>query len=118
MTQLLACWPRDPSGSHGQGRTIVFPAINRSNNSELGGAVRRNKKPVGPAAAQMAIVHELAQPIADRARRAHFVAAVAEQLSTTPTPGSGAVYRIARGLQRQYFDPPIDPRIGQSQRRA
>jgi hypothetical protein len=35
MTQLLACWPRDPSGSHGQGRTIVFPAINRSNNSDL-----------------------------------------------------------------------------------
>ena len=39
--------------------------------------------PVGLAAAEMAIVHELAQPIADRARRAHFVAAVAEQLSTT-----------------------------------
>jgi hypothetical protein len=114
MTQLLACWPRDPSGSHGQGRTIVFPAINRSNNSELGGAVRRNKKPVGLAAAEMAIVHELAQPIADRARWAHFVAAVAEQLSTTP----GAVHRIARGLQRQYFDPQTDPRIGQIQRRA
>jgi hypothetical protein len=47
----------------------------------------------------------LAQPI-DQRRRSEFLQAVAAQLETCPEPGPGAVHRIARAVQRRFFDPP------------
>ena len=63
--------------------------------------------------ADLATVLALAQPIADQARRADFVAAV-----TAAAPqGPGQTHRIARDLQRQFFDPPTDTREGTPQPR-
>jgi hypothetical protein len=55
--------------------------------------------------AEMDLLHRLALPIAP-ARRSEFLAAVALELETAGGVGEGAVHRVARQLQRQFWEPP------------
>ena len=75
--------------------------------------------PVALAAETLAIVHDLARPIAPE-RQADFVAAVAERLDGASALGPGVVFRAAAEVQRSYFTPILDPRVGApvSRRRA
>jgi hypothetical protein len=54
---------------------------------------------------EQALVIALAQPIAPPRREA-FVQAVEQRLGASPVIGPGAAHRIAREVQRDYFDPP------------
>jgi hypothetical protein len=57
-------------------------------------------------AAELDLLHRLALPIAP-ARRPEFLAAVAAALELeTSGSGEGAVHRVARQLQRQFWEPP------------
>jgi hypothetical protein len=60
----------------------------------------------------------LAQPI-DQRLRTEFLTAVAAELEAAATqtgvgPGPGAVHRVARTVQRRFFDP---PQLGESKYR-
>jgi hypothetical protein len=63
------------------------------------------------AAADLAVVYELARPL-EPARQSAYVAAVRERLEASAVVGPGQTHRIARDLQRQYFDPIEDTRAG------
>jgi hypothetical protein len=57
------------------------------------------------------ILLELAQPI-DQKQRSAFLAAVAAELKANGQPGAvgiGSVHRVARTVQRRFFDPPQLP---------
>ena len=73
--------------------------------------------PLSLSAENLDLVLGLARPL-EEGRRGAFLQAVAEQLAAEPMAGPGAVHRIARGLQRQFFDPPADPRLGSAQHRS
>jgi hypothetical protein len=51
------------------------------------------------------VVMNLALPI-ELTKRAAFLEAVAAALADVPQPGPGAVHRVARVIQRQFFVPP------------
>lgn len=66
--------------------------------------------PVTITAAELSILHALAAPI-ELQKRAEFLTEVAEALeraggSSTSSLGEGAVHRVARVVQRRYFDAP------------
>ena len=63
------------------------------------------------AASDLDIVFSLASPL-EPTRQSAFVAAVRERLEAAALAGPGND-RIARDLQRQYFDPPVDTRTGE-----
>ena len=55
---------------------------------------------------EMALLTELAQPIDQRLRH-DFLRAVAAELEARPAAiGEGAVHRIARAVQRRFWEPP------------
>jgi hypothetical protein len=55
---------------------------------------------------EMALLTELAAPI-DRRLRPDFLRAVAVELEARPSAiGEGAIHRIARQVQRQFWQPP------------
>ena len=61
---------------------------------------------------------ELAAPI-DQKQRAAFLAAVAAELETSGPAGAvgiGSVHRVARNVQRRFFDPPQLPNAGKMAR--
>jgi hypothetical protein len=64
------------------------------------------------AASDLDIVFSLASPL-EPTRQSAFVAAVRERLEAAAIAGPGQTHRIARDLQRQYFDPPVDTRAGE-----
>ena len=55
----------------------------------------------------VSLLTELAAPI-DQRRRHEFMQAVAAELETRPSTaiGEGAIHRIARQVQRQFWQPP------------
>ena len=60
----------------------------------------------------------LAQPI-DQTQRAAFLAAVAAELEANGPAGAvgiGSVHRVARTVQRRFFDPPQLPNAGKMAR--
>ena len=62
----------------------------------------------------------LAQPI-DHRQRTEFLAAVAAELEANGQAGAvgiGSVHRVARTVQRRFFDPPELPNAGKMARRA
>jgi hypothetical protein len=62
----------------------------------------------------------LAQPI-DQRQRTEFLAAVAAELEANGQAGAvgiGSVHRVARTVQRRFFDPPELPNAGKMARRA
>ena len=62
----------------------------------------------------------LAQPI-DQRLRPEFLAAVAAELEANGQAGAvgiGSVHRVARTVQRRFFDPPELPNAGKMARRA
>jgi hypothetical protein len=59
------------------------------------------------------LLRTLAQPI-DYRRRTEFLQEVARRLEAAAAIGPGAVHRIARGAQREFWDPPQDLREGRS----
>jgi hypothetical protein len=50
----------------------------------------------------------------ERPQRAAFEVAARAALAAAGCSGCGAAYRILAPLQRGYWDPPADPRIGQT----
>jgi hypothetical protein len=58
-----------------------------------------------------ALISELAASL-DRSRRAAFEAAARAALATANCTGIGAAYRLLAPLQRDFWDPPDDQRIG------
>jgi hypothetical protein len=72
--------------------------------------------PVSLAAAEMAIVHDLARPVAPD-KQADFVAAVVERLDGASALGPGVVFRAAAEIQSAFLTPIADPRIGGAQSR-
>jgi len=63
------------------------------------------------AASDLDIIFSLASPL-EPTRQPAFVAAVKERLEASAIVGPGQTHRIARDLQRQYFDPIDDTRTG------
>jgi hypothetical protein len=61
--------------------------------------------PLALSDAELAMVMAAAQPLAPE-QRDGFLQAVAAELAQIPAVGPGAVHRICRQLQREYFDPP------------
>ena|SRR5262245_36788255 len=59
------------------------------------------------------LISRLAFPLEPPARVA-FRAAALDALTRVPCLGEGAIYRAVASLQRQFWDPPPDPRIGQT----
>jgi hypothetical protein len=60
---------------------------------------------------EMSVLRRLAEPI-DRQRRPQFLQEVAAELEASRQAGEigeGAVHRVARTLQRKFFDPPEFP---------
>jgi hypothetical protein len=56
--------------------------------------------------AEMSLLTELAAPI-DQRLRPDFLRAVAVELEARPSAiGEGAIHRIARQVQRQFWEPP------------
>jgi hypothetical protein len=64
--------------------------------------------------AEITAVMNLAQPI-DRRRRDEFLREVVAEIEASRQTGEGWVHRVARQLQRKYFDP---PQLTQLPRRA
>jgi hypothetical protein len=62
---------------------------------------------------EMDLLRALSAPL-DPGRRGDFLQEVARRLETTSAIGPGAVHRIARGVQREFWDPPPDLREGRS----
>jgi|SRR5262245_8430276 len=60
-----------------------------------------------------ALIHRLSGPLEPSARIA-FRAAALDALTRVPCLGEGAIYRAVASLQRQFWDPPPDPRVGQT----
>ena len=57
---------------------------------------------------EMSVLRRLAEPI-DHARRPQFLQEVAAELEAQRQAGvigEGSVHRVARALQRRFFDPP------------
>jgi hypothetical protein len=65
------------------------------------------------AADDLAVVYDLARPL-EPARQSAYVAAVRQRLEASAVVGPGQTHRIARDLQRQYYDPPQDIRLGEA----
>ena len=61
--------------------------------------------PLSLSPAEMTILHALAAPI-ELQKRAEFLTKVAEALERAGGIGEGAVHRVARVVQRRYFDAP------------
>jgi len=59
------------------------------------------------------LISRLALPLEPPARVA-FRAAALDALMRVPCLGEGAIYRAVASLQRQFWDPPDDQRIGQT----
>jgi hypothetical protein len=67
---------------------------------------------------EMSVLRRLAEPI-DHQRRPQFLEEVAAELEAKRQVGEigeGAVHRVARDLQRKYFDPPHLPNAGKMAR--
>jgi hypothetical protein len=62
--------------------------------------------PVSLSASELALIHHAAAPL-ERDRKDAFVTAVLAALEGIPELGEGAVHRVIRETQRQYWDPPI-----------
>jgi hypothetical protein len=58
------------------------------------------------------LISRLAGPLATPADRAAFRRAAEAALACVPCWGEGAAYRAVSVLQREYFDPPSDLRMG------
>ena len=54
---------------------------------------------------ELSIVHSAARPLQPQAVEP-FIAAVAERLHGYRELGPGVIFRIAREVQREFFDPP------------
>jgi hypothetical protein len=61
--------------------------------------------PLSLSPAEMNLLLQLAAPI-ELQKRSEFLTEVAEALARTGGIGEGAVHRLARVIQRKYFDPP------------
>jgi hypothetical protein len=59
---------------------------------------------------EMSVLLELSRPV-EPAQRTAFMAEVAQALETSGTRGEGAVHRVARTIQRRFFDPPEFPNL-------
>jgi hypothetical protein len=57
------------------------------------------------------LLDELAAPL-EREKRAPFIAAVEAELEAAAAIGPGLVHQVGRRLQRSFFDPPHDARLG------
>ena len=60
---------------------------------------------------EMTVLRQLAEPI-DQKQRAAFLLAVAAELEADGQAGAvgiGSVHRVARTVQRRFFDPPLLP---------
>ena len=60
---------------------------------------------------EMTVLRHLAEPI-DQRQRTEFLAAVAAELEAGGQAGAigeGSVHRVARTVQRRFFDPPALP---------
>jgi hypothetical protein len=57
---------------------------------------------------EMSVLMSLAGPI-DQQRRPQFLQEVAAELEAKRQVGEGLVHRLARTIQRKYFDPPQLP---------
>jgi hypothetical protein len=67
---------------------------------------------------EMSVLLSLAQPI-DQQRRAQFLQEVAAELEAKRQAGEvgeGLVHRLARTIQRKYWDPPQLPNAGKMAR--
>jgi len=60
-----------------------------------------------------ALIFELAASL-ERPQRAAFEDAARAVVAALPHPGPGVVFRALKPLQRQFFSPPADTRIGQT----
>jgi len=65
---------------------------------------------------EMSVLLSLAGPI-DQQRRPQFLQEVAEELEASGQAGGpGAVHRVARQIQRRFFDPPQLPNASRAAR--
>ena len=67
---------------------------------------------------EMTVLRQLAEPI-DQKQRSAFLAAVAAELEAGGQAGAvgiGSVHRVARTIQRRFFDPPQLPNAGKMAR--
>jgi hypothetical protein len=55
---------------------------------------------------EMTLLLSLSAPI-DQRLRSEFLAAVAAELEANGPVGIGSVHRVARVVQRRFFDPPV-----------
>ena len=60
-----------------------------------------------------ALIFELAASL-EHPQRAAFEDAARAVVAALPHPGPGVVFRALKPLQRQFFSPPADTRIGQT----
>jgi hypothetical protein len=65
--------------------------------------------PVAFSDAEKTMLLSLALPLPIE-RRSDFLQTVAQRLEATPEIGLGVTHRVARSVQREFFDPPRDLR--------
>jgi hypothetical protein len=78
--------------------------------------------PLALTSEEMDLLLALAQPL-DQRQRDQFLHEVAAELEATSAqtgvgPGLGVLHRVARTVQRRFFDPPQLPNAGTMARRA